>query len=789
VVLASAEDIYDFETRKSKKRFFGLSKSSSSQSITQLTNRGVSIAAAGDIDVIAEAGDLTTAGSRFASASGDINLSAVEGDIYAGTYTDIFRNETKRSRSFLFGLISSSSARTTLDRFNTGTDALAAIDLSLVSGADTTLVGANLSAGGKLTIDTGGDFSVKAAIDSQRSEFFSSKMGLVTMTTITEKSFVETAVFTQLLAGQGLSLTIGGDANLALYTQAGVDQPTPEDLYPKELLALAGLKLLTQDLANDHFHDKQTQLSPAFKALVSIAIGNFIAPGLVAGILPNASGWLVTAAESFTTSFMVGSLDGLVSGNFDLGDILKDATFSGVTAGLTAGIDIKFPVDHPFNDALINGFGTTQFTMAGLLNAGLDGVISSGLSSAVYGTDFGSGVLNSIVTYVANGVAGAGIEEIADRYGHSTFSVEKLVAKAMLNCLAAEAKGASCASGAVGSLVTELALNTGTTFGAKNSQELRDRLQLAAAIAAYFVSEGEAANVYAAADAALLDLDNNDFAGIGMGLVLLMNRVEKDCIAAGGDAASSKALATKTGMDFVTGMGDAAFVAADLLIDLIPVVGDVKGAVECVNTPSAVSCGGTLLGIIPLAGDGAKILLKHGGEVIEFTKHGDDVVDATRGRLGDWNKELNNPRPNATYKLDNGDVYVTDAQGRVTNVQAELRVDPNDRNNYRQRIAGGECRQPDDCGGHLIGAVFGGAGEGINLVPMDKVLNGSGGQWYELEKTWKAALNAGRDVKVDIKPKYTGNSTRPESFVVKYEIAGVPQSPRQIFNTPTGMVE
>ena len=80
----------------------------------------------------------------------------------------------------------------------------------------------------------------------------------------------------------------------------------------------------------------------------------------------------------------------------------------GCAAG-AAGIDIKFPVDHPFNGAFING----------------------------------SGVLNSIVTYVANGVAGAAIEEVANVYGHNAFAVEKLVAKAMINCLAAEAKGAN----------------------------------------------------------------------------------------------------------------------------------------------------------------------------------------------------------------------------------------------------------------------------------------------------------------------------------------------------------
>jgi len=31
--------------------------------------------------------------------------------------------------------------------------------------------------------------------------------------------------------------------------------------------------------------------------------------------------------------------------------------------------------------------------------------------------------------------------------------------------------------------------------------------------------------------------------------------------------------------------------------------------------------------------------------------------------------------------------------------------------------------------------MFKGPGEGINIVPMDKNFNGSGGEWYALERT------------------------------------------------------
>lgn len=513
VILAAAQDIKSFETRKSKSGF--LSRKSESHSKFELTHQEASIAAGGQLDVIAETGDLISAGAALKSSNGDINLTAIEGDIYAGSYTDVFKEEHKKSRSFLGGLISKSSQLNTINQYNTGTSALAHADLSLVSGADTTLVGATLSAGQNLNINTGGDFSVQAAIDSERSEFFETNMGLVTMTTITETSFVETAVLTRLLAGQAKNFDIGGEAELVLYNAAGVDAPNPQDLYPEELLAIEGLQLLNQELANEYFYDKQTSLSPAFKALVAIAL-SVTGVGAAAATALGTSGAVATGVSSFINSALVGSLDGIVSGDFDISEILEGAAFSGLTAGLTDGIDIGdlgIDLGTAGTDSLIPGFGSGQLSLTGLLDAGLDGVLSSGINSAVYGTDFGAGVLNSVVTYVANGVAGSAIEEVADVYGHDTFSIEKLVAKATINCIAAEAKGASCASGAVGSLVAETlakgAVASGEPLSAEDLEQLEKNIQLVSAIAGFFTSGGKAENVYATNVAAQLDHDNN----------------------------------------------------------------------------------------------------------------------------------------------------------------------------------------------------------------------------------------------------------------------------------------
>ncbi|MBO3656354.1 DNA/RNA non-specific endonuclease [Acinetobacter bereziniae] len=82
--------------------------------------------------------------------------------------------------------------------------------------------------------------------------------------------------------------------------------------------------------------------------------------------------------------------------------------------------------------------------------------------------------------------------------------------------------------------------------------------------------------------------------------------------------------------------------------------------------------------------------------------------------------------------------------------------------------------------------MFKGLGEGINIVPMDKTFNGSSGAWYKLETDWKKALERNQSVKVNIQPVYSGNSKRPDSFIINHSINGVRQPSQQLKNTSTG---
>lgn len=84
--------------------------------------------------------------------------------------------------------------------------------------------------------------------------------------------------------------------------------------------------------------------------------------------------------------------------------------------------------------------------------------------------------------------------------------------------------------------------------------------------------------------------------------------------------------------------------------------------------------------------------------------------------------------------------------------------------------------------------MFDGLGEGINIVPMDAKLNGVKGEWYKMEMRWKEALdpkNGGGTVQVKIEPIYSGNSKRPDEFIIIETINGE-ELIKRLKNTPTG---
>lgn len=70
--------------------------------------------------------------------------------------------------------------------------------------------------------------------------------------------------------------------------------------------------------------------------------------------------------------------------------------------------------------------------------------------------------------------------------------------------------------------------------------------------------------------------------------------------------------------------------------------------------------------------------------------------------------------------------------------------------------------------GHLAADRFGGSPDLDNLVSQSSSVNLS--KYKKLENQWAKAIEEGKDVSVNVKINYEGNSLRPSGFDIEYEI-------------------
>lgn len=180
----------------------------------------------------------------------------------------------------------------------------------------------------------------------------------------------------------------------------------------------------------------------------------------------------------------------------------------------------------------------------------------------------------------------------------------------------------------------------------------------------------------------------------------------------------------------------------------------------------------------PLSDAAIEEALEEGAKDINLPHNPDDSYK--KGTKGGWNKDLNAfpPPANKVFNID-GVKYHTDDLGRVTDVEVDIlqkSVPPSDRNSYQQSLKCNKAKNGtpgQDQGGHLLAADFGGAGEQINLVPMNKSVNQSPGTWYNMERDWSTKLSNGIVItNLKIKVVYQ-NDFRPIKFEVEWFEDGV----------------
>ncbi len=138
---------------------------------------------------------------------------------------------------------------------------------------------------------------------------------------------------------------------------------------------------------------------------------------------------------------------------------------------------------------------------------------------------------------------------------------------------------------------------------------------------------------------------------------------------------------------------------------------------------------------------------------------------------------------NAVYEFSGGYRYLTDEQGRVSEIHATLRNQPGERSQTLQSAAGGLSRLQTDEGGHLVAVRFNGPAHEVNHIAQDIKLNR--GQWRVLENQWAKELDQGKQVDVKIKLTYPNDSQRPSKIRVQSEVDGA-QPETMLFRNEAG---
>lgn len=117
----------------------------------------------------------------------------------------------------------------------------------------------------------------------------------------------------------------------------------------------------------------------------------------------------------------------------------------------------------------------------------------------------------------------------------------------------------------------------------------------------------------------------------------------------------------------------------------------------------------------------------------------------------------------------NDNTYKTDEEGRIIDCDSKPQyTEDGHRNTKEQKEAGGEDRQEDDDGGHIVARVLGGSEGEENLVPMRRTVNR--GDYKRMENEISKALQEGKDVQLHVELEYEDDSKRPSKMRAEYTI-------------------
>lgn len=281
---------------------------------------------------------------------------------------------------------------------------------------------------------------------------------------------------------------------------------------------------------------------------------------------------------------------------------------------------------------------------------------------------------------------------------------------------------------------------------------------------------------------------------------LAYENAEKSSTSAAETSSASAMETVKTGVliagSLTPGVGEA--------IDLYTLFHPESTGLDRVLSAASLAVSVATLGVAPNFGAAAKIgrrVANAGGDAQEVAQQTSRKARALArlkskqhrveapGEPGNWNTNLRPKRrpnkndknyeekmaryqpfePNTVYEVDTL-IFETNHNGLVERVTGTLQDLTRSRNAYAQKTAGWASRWHDDQGGHLIAAIYGGPGEGINLIAQNVTKNGS--NFNKIENAWGRAMKDGT-VTVDIEIFY-GNQFRPTHLNINSYVNGRP---------------
>ncbi|WP_429072676.1 DUF637 domain-containing protein [Aeromonas veronii] len=537
-------------------------------------------------NLLAQASTIEAQGNASLQAGGELQLTTADNEEY-------HYEKSKSSGTF-------KSKTTEIEQRDVtaqGTTITAGGNVSLASQGDMTLKGSNIKAGETLSLDTDGMLKLLTATDEHFYRKDEKKSGVMVkmsgngINSTTERQNQLEGGDITISAGQGVLLQVGQREGETLQARLDTLAAQPGMAWVEQVRAMPGVKMEAVQEAYEQWNYSQQSLSPIASSIIAIALAVATA-GAGAAALAAAQG--VTTASiagtasaamanaAFSTLVSQATLSTINNGG-NLGAVLKELGSNAnikqlatavATAGALTGFD-QLPGMQSASTTANNPFaqpGAADLMSWDSFNRVTGhATISAGINSTINGGSFGDAFKDSLLANI-QGQVGKSVAGVIGDNGDALGEAGKTIAHGVTSGAIAEITGGKFAAGAAGGAMSELASNWSLgAFGGNEEYQVALNKVLGGLAAAAVT--GDAADFDTGANRAetvyRYNLLEHQFD-------TMMAQAEQDRVKAGlGDAdAKARVEAREQLSDAIN----------NLTLDLLPVVGDVKGFVEAQDT-------------------------------------------------------------------------------------------------------------------------------------------------------------------------------------------------------------